>query len=248
MYLGHLAKELTLMFRLQYGQTTIEWRFQLDDKLKRHYVTVERGKPVLLRGPMVDEQEQEALIRRRARWIRDKLLVVNLAQVTDDIVTGSRLRYCGRTYFTEVRHTPSLSRPTLKFTASRFVIESPDGPRIALVTLGPLLMDFYRERAYDRLLVRVRHWERQSGLQARGARIRVFQSRWASCDARNILEFHPRVMELSSNEQDYVVIHELCHTVEKSHTKAFWALVAQHMPDWKQRHEILQRAAFGDAV
>jgi len=233
---------------LQYGQTTIDWRFQPDTKLKRHYVTVERGRPVLLRGPVVDELEQEELVRRRARWIRDKLAMVNLTQATDDIVTGSRLRYCGRTYFTEVRHVPSLLKPSLTFTASRFVIENPGGISIQPDVLMPLLECFYRDRAHEKLLVRVRHWERETELKARAARVRHFQSRWASCSAQNVLEFHPRVMELPASVQDYVILHELCHTAEKNHTKAFWALVARHMPDWQRQHEVLERAVFGDAI
>lgn len=72
-------------------------------------------------------------------------------------------------------------------------------------------------------------------MRAHDARVRLFQSRWASCDARNVLEFHPRVMELPTRVQDYIIVHELCHTVEKSHTKAFWALVARHMPDWQRQ-------------
>lgn len=236
------------MPQLQYGQTTIEWRFKAEEALKRHYVTVERGHPVLLRGPAVGLEEQEALVRRRARWIREKQRLVNLPQVSDAIVTGSRLKYCGRTYFTEVRHVRSLAKPELRFTASRFVIENPSGRSISQEELSPLLLEFYRERAQERLLARVRHWERQSGLQARDARIRVFQSRWASCTAHNTLEFHPRVMELPASVQEYVVIHELCHTMEKNHTKAFWTLVAMHMPGWREQHEGLERAAFGDAV
>jgi predicted metal-dependent hydrolase len=196
----------------------------------------------------VEVPEQEALVRRRARWIREKLAVVNLPQVSDAIVTGSRLRYCGRSYFTEVRHAPNLSQPKLSFTASRFVVEHPDGASMMHDAIAPLLMDFYRERALERLVSRVRHWERQSGLHARGVRIRVFQSRWASCNAHDVLEFHPRVMELPANVQEYVVLHELCHTAEKNHTKAFWALVARHMPNWKRQHEALVGAAFGDAV
>jgi predicted metal-dependent hydrolase len=236
------------MPQLQYGSSTIDWIFQADAKLKRHYVTVERGRPVLLRGPSVNGAEQEALVRRRARWIREKQRLVNLPRVSEAVVTGSRLRYCGRTYFTEVRNVRGLIAPRLSFTASRFVIETPDGRTISQEDLGPLLLEFYRERAQERLLVRVRHWERQSGLQARGVRIRVFQSRWASCTAHNTLEFHPRVMELPASVQEYVVIHELCHTVEKSHTKAFWALVARFMPDWRAQHDTLERAAFGAAV
>jgi predicted metal-dependent hydrolase len=236
------------MPRLQYGQTVIDWRFQPDANLKRHYVTVERGRAVLLRGPVVEAQEQEALVRRRARWIREKLAMVNQSQISDDIVTGSRLRYCGRTYFTEVRHVPDLLKPRLTFTASRFVVENPTGNGIAPAVLMPLLEAFYRDRAHEKLLVRVRHWERQTELKSLGARVRHFQSRWASCNAQNVLEFHPRVMELPASVQDYVILHELCHTVEKSHTKAFWALVSKYMPDWRRQHEALERAVFGDAV
>jgi predicted metal-dependent hydrolase len=233
---------------LNYGQTAIEWYFQLDSKLKRHYVTVERGRPVLLRGPLVDEPEQEALVLRRARWIREKLAQVNQPLASEPIVTGSRLRYAGRTYFTEVRHTPDILKPQLTFTASRFIVDNPDGASILPDALMPLLERFYRERAHEKLLVRVRHWQRETGLQANGARIRHFQSRWASCDANNALEFHPRVMELPASVQDYVIVHELCHTVEKNHTKVFWALVASHMPDWQRQHQVLERAVFGDAV
>ncbi|MFM0628414.1 M48 family metallopeptidase [Paraburkholderia xenovorans] len=233
---------------LQYGQTSIEWRFRPDGKLKRHYVTVERGQPVLLRGPRVSAAEQEALVRRRARWIREKLELVNQPLRNDAIVTGSRLRYSGRTYFTEVRHAPSLTEPRLTFTASRFIVEHPDGSSISPDAIAPLLEDFYRQRAHEKLLHRVRHWERQTGLQSSGARIRHFECRWASCNARNLLEFHPRLMELATTVQDYVIVHELCHTIEKNHTKAFWFLVAQHFPDWRRPHATLEQAAFGDAV
>ena len=233
---------------LNYGQTTIEWHFQLDTSLKRHYVTVERGRSVLLRGPQVDEPEQEALVLRRARWIREKLVQVNQPLASESIVTGSRLRYAGRTYFTEVRHAPDILKPRLTFTASRFIVDNPDSASIHPDVLMPLLERFYRERAQEKLMVRVRHWQRETGLQASGARIRHFQSRWASCDANNTLEFHPRVMELAASVQDYVIVHELCHTVEKNHTKAFWALVSSHMPGWQKQHQVLERAVFGDAV
>lgn len=236
------------MPRLQYGQTSIEWQFQPDAGLKRHYVTVERGRPVLLRGPWVDEPEQEALVRQRARWIRERLVLVNKPQGGDAIVTGSRLRYCGRTYFTEVRHLPALTEARLTFTASRFVLECPLGPSCPAEQVALLLEGFYRERAEEKLPSRVRHWERETGLKSTGIRIRHFQSRWASCDAGNVLQFHPRMMELAGSVQDYIIVHELCHTVEKNHTKAFWSLVAQVMPGWRREHEALEKTGAADAI
>ena len=38
-------------------------------------------------------------------------------------------------------------------------------------------------------------------------------------------------MELPTSVQDYVIVDELCNTIEKSRTKTFWALVARHVPD-----------------
>lgn len=235
------------MPEFSYGEFTFEWCFELAPQLKRHYVTVERGCPVLLRGPEVEAAEQEALIQKRARWIREKLRQVNQPQDDEPIVTGRRLRYSGRSYYTEVRHTPALSKISLKFSGARFVVFNPAGPAITVEALAPVLEAFYRERAQAKLLPRVRQWERMTDLKATGASIRVFQSRWASCDADNYIEFHPRVMELPPAVQDYIIVHELCHTLEKNHTKAFWALVGQHMPGWKKQHEALERALFGDA-
>jgi hypothetical protein len=37
----------------------------------------------------------------------------------------------------------------------------------------------------------------------------------------------------------YLVIHELCHLTHANHSKAFWQLVATHMPDWARQDAIL---------
>jgi predicted metal-dependent hydrolase len=37
-----------------------------------------------------------------------------------------------------------------------------------------------------------------------------------------------------------VVVHELAHIRHKHHQKAFWQLVAVHLPDYKERIAILK--------
>ena len=40
---------------------------------------------------------------------------------------------------------------------------------------------------------------------------------------------------------DYVVIHELAHTVHHNHSKRFWGLVEKILPDYKNRRKHLKK-------
>ena len=44
---------------------------------------------------------------------------------------------------------------------------------------------------------------------------------------------------------DYIVVHELCHLQEMNHSKRFWALVSQLVPDHLQRRKELRRLERG---
>ena len=219
----------------QYGTTAIEWVFKLDRKLANHYVTVERGKKVVLKGAEVSLEEQEELIRYRARWIKQRLAEVN-QPLKEEIVTGSRAKYRGRSYYCEVLEAPELLNPVITFNQSRFKVLSPEGHFVSRGIFMSALERFYHRKAEEKLGSRIKYWQRETGLEATMFKIKRFESRWANCTENQILEFHPRCMEFSNAVMDYIIIHELCHTVEKSHNKAFWQLVAKFYPNWKELH------------
>lgn len=79
---------------------------------------------------------------------------------------------------------------------------------------------------------RVAFWAERMGLRYGRITIRHQRSCWGSCSAKGNLNFNCVLMLAPEETADYVIVHELCHLVHPNHSKAFWALVEQTMPDF----------------
>lgn len=64
--------------------------------------------------------------------------------------------------------------------------------------------------------------------------VRNSKSRWGSCSSKKNLNFNYKILFLSKDLQNYIIVHELCHLREMNHSDKFWNLVAQSIPDYKK--------------
>lgn len=51
-------------------------------------------------------------------------------------------------------------------------------------------------------------------------------TRWGSCSKNNNINLNIHLIRLPEHLCEYVILHELCHTVHKHHQKAFWQLLS----------------------
>jgi predicted metal-dependent hydrolase len=71
--------------------------------------------------------------------------------------------------------------------------------------------------------------------------IKPLKSRWGSCSHRRELTFNCYLMMLPWDLIDYVIVHELAHTVQMNHSTAFWHEVAKNYPNFTAARKDLKR-------
>lgn len=85
-----------------------------------------------------------------------------------------------------------------------------------------------REHALAYLPLRTQQLAGKHGFSYRRVSIRSSRTRWGSCSAVNNINLSLYLMQLPSHLIDYVILHELVHTVHKNHGPDFWQLLDHH--------------------
>jgi len=106
---------------------------------------------------------------------------------------------------------------------------------------GGLSDKFLKQAALEYLTERVAHYEEIYQLFSTKIETRKFTARWGSCDRQGVLKFNYQLMLLPKPIIDYIVVHEICHLKELNHGPRFWKLVAQEIPDYKNRRQWLKK-------
>ena len=71
------------------------------------------------------------------------------------------------------------------------------------------------------------------------------RSQWGRCTHDNRLQFSWRLVMAPFLVINYVVIHELAHTMEKNHTQMFWMKVRGQNPSYRQQIKWLKENGAG---
>lgn len=69
---------------------------------------------------------------------------------------------------------------------------------------------------------RLKHISLQTSLHYKQLNLKNLKSVWGSCSSKDDITLNIQMMHLPYHLIDYIILHELCHTLEKNHSKKFW--------------------------
>lgn len=210
----------------------IEYSTVVKGGLKSHYISVQKGDGVVLKGKAIPDEQANELILKKAKWILDKLdLVKSIGD--EEIVTGSRIQYLGRKYYVEIFVNDGLDEVVIDFTESKFRVSVPNSLN-KQTEMRAAFEAFFREKAREKIAPRVRKWSKETGLEYRDLKFMKLGKRWGSCTPSNNILINIDAVKLPFSLIDYLIVHELVHTEIKNHSKEFWAELSKHILNWKE--------------
>ena len=218
------------MPEVRYGDRTIEYSIQQRNGLRSHYIVIDKNHGVILKGAPISDDQANKYILKKARWILDKLNLVESVK-EGDIVTGSRILYLGKKYYIEVYFNDSISETKIEFNHSRFKITT--SGKNTQTNIQQALDAFFREKAAEKITPRVEQWSKKMGTEYGLLHFRKQTKRWGSCTPRNHIVINTEAIKLPFSLIDYLIVHELCHVKYKDHSKVFWGEVGKHLRNWK---------------
>ena len=181
------------------------------------------------------------VLRDHKRWILRKLAEKRTMEKPPppfEMEDGSSLPVLDRSFTLRLRRTERkqaswhFSHPSLTITAPAF--------RTSLIYHGIEL--WYRKMARLFLEERIPYWAGQMDVAPRSIRVKNQRTLWGSCSKKANLNFNWRVLLLSPEAADYLIIHELAHLKELNHSPVFWRIVGLHCPDYKiHKKELRQK-------
>ncbi|MBP5236863.1 MAG: DUF45 domain-containing protein [Clostridia bacterium] len=120
-------------------------------------------------------------------------------------------------------------------------ISETDSKRNVFGPFSDETVDELKRKAREYIVPRVGYWTEKTGLFPAGIRITSAKTRFGSCSRKDSVCFSCYLMNCTTEEIDYVIVHELAHIRHKNHGTEFYSLIESVFPDYRRVRQSLMR-------
>jgi len=229
---------------LAVGESRIPYQVRRSRRARRLQVVVEPSGVEVVVPRRVGQRAAEAFVRESGEWIRrryEALRQPDLLILPERFVSGARVPFHGRRLLLTVERAPVGQTELTYARAFRVRVPWRLGARERELEARRAVLDYMATRALTDAEALVARHAPVVGAWPRGVRVRRTKSQWGSCGVDDVLHFNSLLAAVPRPIFEYVVVHELCHLRVRDHSRRFWRLVGEVLPDYEERRTWLSR-------
>ena len=171
----------------------------------------------------------------RQDWIRAQQPMVRLLQDGQTV---------GKAHYLRLMADESLAKPATRIDDATITVRYPAG----LSPGDPIVQHAAREasvralrkQAEQLLPQRLASLAAEHDFHYKSVGIKQLKARWGSCDQHGHIVLNLFLMQLPWELIDYVLLHELTHTVILRHGPDFWSHLGQVLPDFARHKKTIR--------
>ena len=199
-------------------------------------LSINENAELIVRAPnQISNKRIEEFIIEKSKWInKNKNLMQSRINEMND--SDSDYLFLGNIYpLIKVNENPN----KIDFNGTEFItsIENQD-------TFKASLKSWYKIKFKEIAIPRLNYFSDKYNLKINQVRFKNQKTLWGSCSSKNNINLNYLLVMAPMLVIDYVIIHELVHTVHKNHSENFWNAVEAIMPDYKKAKKWLNKNGY----
>lgn len=166
-------------------------------------------------------------------WIREQQtkLLAQARETPRQFVERETHYLWGRRYLLTVQEKDE--KPSVKQDHRRITLTVRPGSTLA--KREEVMETWHRDLLHATVPELIEKWEARLGVKVAGYYLQRMKTKWGGCNHRawNI-RLNTELVKKPKDLLEYVVVHEMLHLIEPTHSERFVALLEQYYPTWRE--------------
>lgn len=165
-------------------------------------------------------------------WIRDQQtkLLGQARETTRQFIERETHTLWGRRYLLSVVEKEAKPAVTLDHRRITLAVR----PGSTLAKREEVMDEWHRALMHQVVPALIRKWETKLGVKVAGYFLQRMKTKWGGCNHRaGNIRLNTELVKKPKDLLEYVVVHEMLHLIEPTHSERFAALLDQHYPTWR---------------
>ena len=106
--------------------------------------------------------------------------------------------------------------------------------------------EWHKSLLHDAVPELIRRWEPKLGVEVTGCFLQRMKTKWGGCNHRaGHIRLNTELVKKPADLLEYVVVHEMLHLIEPTHSERFATLLSRHYPAWREARAELNELPLG---
>lgn len=164
-------------------------------------------------------RKQQGTLRNQARETRRQF------------VTRESHYLWGRRYLLTVAYADA--KPSVRIDHRRITLTVRPGS--SAEKRAEVMHEWHKSLLHQVVPALIREWEARLGVQVKRYFLQRMKTRWGGCNhGAGHIRLNTELVKKPKDLLEYIIIHEMAHLLEPTHSERFTGLLDQHYPTWRE--------------